>query len=158
MAVKDMKNDELVDHYYELKHLSADDEETAKYYKELVREMSERFAIMIENEAQDHCGAINKDCDDPGYTQILIKNNGESVAVSTKWDITIHCDSEEEQKHVMELLEKFDEQQIPKNDEVVIKIGKDTLKWSDDDYIVYKKDYLKKHYAAEIAFLTGEII
>lgn len=111
MAVKDMKNDELVDHYYELKHLNADDAETAKYYKELVREMAERFAIMIENEAQDHCGAINRDCDDPGYTQILIKNNGEAVAVSTKWDITIHCDSEEEQKRVMELLEKFDEQE-----------------------------------------------
>ena len=111
MAVKDMKNDELVDHYYELKHLNADDAETAKYYKELVREMAERFAIMIENEAQNHCGAINRDCDDPGYTQILIKNNGEAVAVSTKWDITIHCDSEEEQKRVMELLEKFDEQE-----------------------------------------------
>lgn len=148
MAVKDMKNDELVDHYYELKHLSADDEETAKYYKEIIREMANRFAIKVENESLDY--------NDPGYTQVLIKNNGEAVAVSTKWDITIHCDSEEEQKHVMELLEKFDEQQIPKNDEVVIKFGKDTLKWSDDDYIVYKKDYLKRYYAAEIAALTGE--
>lgn len=148
MAVKDMKNDELVDHYYELKHLSADDEETAKYYKEIIREMANRFAIKVENESLDY--------NDPGYTQFLIKNNGEAVAVSTKWDITIHCDSEEEQKHVMELLEKFDEQQIPKNDEVVIKFGKDTLKWSDDDYIVYKKDYLKIYYAAEIAALTGE--
>lgn len=150
MAVKDMRNDELVDHYYELKHISADDEETANYYKEIIREMANRFAIKVENESLDY--------NDPGYTQVLIKNNGEAVAVSTKWDITIHCDSEEEQKHVMELLEKFDEQQIPKNDEVVIKFGKDTLKWSDDNYIVYKKDYLKKHYAAEIAFLTGEII
>lgn len=150
MAVKDMKNDELVDHYYELKHLSADNEEAAKFYKEIIREMANRFAIKVENESLDY--------NDPGYTQVLIKSNGEAVAVSTKWDITIHCDSEEEQKHVMELLEKFDENQIPKNDEVVIKFGKDTLKWSDDNYIVYKKDYLKKHYAAEIAFLTGEII
>ena len=96
---------------------------------------------------------MDEDC-----RQILIKNNGEAVCVSTKWDIIIHCDSEEEQKHVVELLDKFDEQQIPKNDDIVIKFGKDTLRWADNDYIVFKKDYFKKHYAAEIAALTGDII
>lgn len=150
MAIKDMKNDELIDHYYELKHLNADDEETAKYYKELIREMAERFAIMVENESLN--------CNDSGNIQLILKDNGKAQLYDPAWDIVIHCDSEEEQKHVMELLDKFDEQQIHQNDEIVIKFGKDTLKWSDDDYIIYKKDYLKKYYAAEIAALTGEIL
>lgn len=148
MAVNDMRNDELVDHYYELKHLPADDEKTAKFYEDIIREMASRFAIKVENESLD--------CIDPGYTQVLIKNNGEMLEVSTKWDITIHCDSEEEQKHVMELLDKIDEQQIPKNDEVVIKIPKDTLKYSNKDFVVYNQDWIRKHFREEVEIMTGE--
>ena len=86
MAVKDMKNDELVDHYYELKHLSADDEETANYYKDIIREMASRFAIMTENEA------------------ISVKSSGENMlnetAIRIIEEIPIETD---EQKAALEL-------------------------------------------------------
>ena len=92
---------------------------------------------------------------DENCRQNLIKNNGEAVCVSTKWDIIIHCDSEEEQKHVIELLDKFAEQQISKNDEVVIKLPKYALKYSNNDYVVYKKDWIKKHAREEFTFYGG---
>lgn len=40
-------------------------------------------------------------------------------------------------------------------DKVTISFDKGVLKHSEKDYVVYKKDWLRKHFAMEVAIMTG---
>lgn len=59
MRIEDYTDEELVLHYRDMQHLSVDTStkeglDYLRYYQRLVREMSRRFAILIENkEAAD---------------------------------------------------------------------------------------------------------
>lgn len=51
------------------------------------------------------------------------------------------------------------ENEIKKDPEdVVLRFKKGTLKYSCKDYVVYKKDYFREHYAQEVNVLTGHKI
>lgn len=46
-------------------------------------------------------------------------------------------------------------EQQSSEDKVIITINKGTLKYSDKGYVVYNKDWFRKHFATEVAIMTG---
>lgn len=42
------------------------------------------------------------------------------------------------------------------SDDVVLKFGKGTLKYVNKDYVVFRKDWLKKHVDSEMALYKGD--
>ena len=54
------------------------------------------------------------------------------------------------------LLEELEQEPTTKNDLVTLTFSKGTLKYSCKDYVVYKKDWLRSHYGAEIDIMFGD--
>lgn len=46
-------------------------------------------------------------------------------------------------------------EQQPSDDQVIITMNKGTLKYSGQGYVVYNKDWFRKHFATEVAIMTG---
>lgn len=46
-------------------------------------------------------------------------------------------------------------EQQPSDDQVIITMNKGTLKYSGKGYVVYNKDWFRKHFATEVEIMTG---
>ena len=51
------------------------------------------------------------------------------------------------------LLKYYGKSDKPSDSEITLTFRQGTLKYSDTDYVVYKKDWLKSHYEAEMAIM-----
>ena len=58
----------------------------------------------------------------------------------------------EEHKLILDLITELEQQ--TSEDEVTITFNKGTLKHSDKGYVVYNKDWFRKHFATEVAIMT----
>lgn len=99
--IEDYTDEELVLHYRDMQHLSVDAStkeglDYLRYYQRLVREMARRFAELIESNEEDQMS-------DNGIKAIM-QDDGTFKAYDDTYDITIHCESKEEQDKVKEIL------------------------------------------------------
>lgn len=53
-------------------------------------------------------------------------------------------------------IKALEQEPTTKNDLVTLTFSKGTLKYSCKDYVVYKKDWLRSHYGAEIDIMFGD--
>ncbi len=70
------------------------------------------------------------------------------------YGIVIENESTQVIEEALETVIKALEQQ-PSEDKITISFDKGTLKHSEKDYVVYNKDWLRKHFATEVKIMTG---
>ena len=75
------------------------------------------------------------------------------VQLSDSANILCTCEADERCEVVEECIKALEQQ--PCEDKVTITFNKGTLKHSDKGYVVYNKDWFRKHFATEVAIMTG---
>lgn len=108
-----------------------------------------------------------EDCEDKTYAKSLLewainKRTFEAVPMSVIEDIKeyvrkeLHCKGLFEAKRLQDFIDtKVKEAQVS-SDDVVLKFGKGTLKYVNKDYVVFRKDWLKKHVDTEMALYKAK--
>lgn len=59
----------------------------------------------------------------------------------------------EEHKLILDLIKSLEQQSS--DDKVTITMDKGTLKYSGKDYVIYNKEWFRKHFATEVEIMTG---
>ena len=75
------------------------------------------------------------------------------IQLSDSANILCTCEADERCEVVEEYIKALEQQ--PSEDKITITMNKGTLKYSGQGYVAYKKDWFRKHFATEVAIMTG---